>query len=308
MYRFFREITNIKSPTWATPNTIVFTRPAFHLRFFQAGHHTTLILPPAAGHSSCISDYKKDQSLVEHYCNKGHTVYAMDWRSCTFTRRSESINDLVEQVREAIVHIGTEVHLVGLCQAGWLATMFTAEYPEMVESLTIGGAPIDFGEDSYIKRLVKHTPQEFYQWLVFVNGGLMPGYLILWGFKNMHCWERYIGDYMKLWQSLDNSQELDRLRHFRNWYETTQSLAGRWYLEAVDWLFRKNLLIKGSLGFDLKRIKCPVKMIAGKMDDITPPPQVYNLEKYVSSKQIEKELVSAGHIGLFVKSTALRSW
>ena len=159
MYRFLWEINNIRPPEWATPNTIVLSRPAFNLRFFQAGHHTLLILPPQAGHSSCIADYKDGMSLVQHYCSKGYTVFAVEWKSCCCSRANESIEDLISQVKEAIHYIGIEVHLVGLCQSGWLAAMFTSRYPEMVDSLTVGGSPIDFAAgDGYIKKLVHLLP------------------------------------------------------------------------------------------------------------------------------------------------------
>jgi poly(3-hydroxybutyrate) depolymerase len=310
MYKFFKEIYNIKSPQWYMPNTVVLNRPAYKLRFFQAGHHTLLLLPPQAGHYSCIADYKNGMSLVQHYCNKGYSVYTVEWKSCSFARRNESLDDLVEQVLECVQYIGVEVNLVGLCQAGWLATMFTSEYPEMVDSLTIGGSPIDFDAgDGYIKRLVKLFPQDFYKWLVWLNGGLMPGSLILWGFKNMHWWDRYVDDYVKLWKALDEPEELDRIRHFRNWYESTQDIAGNWYLQAVDKLFRQNELITGKLGYDLANIRCPVRLIAGEADDITPPPQILNMNHYIKSREISATVIpKCGHIGLFIKSSALPYW
>jgi poly(3-hydroxybutyrate) depolymerase len=306
--KYFSEVINIREPIWATQNEIVYSTSAFHLRKFQDGFGSILILPPNAGHRSCIADYQEGMSLVRHFMYRSNaSIYCCEWRSCLPGRRNESIQDMVMQVVDMIRFIGEPVKLIGLCQAGWLSVMFASLYPEMVEKLVLGGSPIDFGVDSYIHQLVNIYPQEFYEWLVMVHGGRMPGHLILWGFKNMNIYDRYMGDYIKLWNALDGARDLARIRKFRDWYETTQWLAGGWYLEAVGRLFRKNMLVSGEMGYDLSRIKCPIKVIAGAKDDITPPEQLFNIERYVDVS-VEKVLVDAGHIGLFIKPDALKRW
>ena len=88
-----------------------------------------------------------------------------------------------------------------------------------------------------------------------------------------------------------------------------RSIAGVWYLQAVDRLFRRNELVSGKLGFDLSKIRCPVHLIAGEIDDITPPPQVLNMENYINSKERHSSVIpKCGHIGLFIKSAALPYW
>jgi pimeloyl-ACP methyl ester carboxylesterase len=62
-----------------------------------------------------------------------------------------------------------------------------------------------------------------------------------------------------------------------------------------------------SISIPLSRIKCPIKVIAGAKDDITPPEQLFNIERYVDVS-VEKVLVDAGHIGLFIKPDALKRW
>jgi poly(3-hydroxyalkanoate) synthetase len=81
----------------------------------------------------------------------------------------------------------------------------------------------------------------------------------------------------------------------------------------VEHLFRDNKLIKGTLEVggkvvNMRNITCPVFLLAGKRDHITPPPQVFEMEKYIGTppQQIEKYLVQAGHIGLFMGREILR--
>jgi poly-beta-hydroxyalkanoate depolymerase len=59
---------------------------------------------------------------------------------------------------------------------------------------------------------------------------------------------------------------------------------------------------------DVRRITCPVYLLAGETDDITTSEQVFNAEKYLGTPkdQIWKQLVPGGHIGLFMGSRILK--
>ena len=46
-------------------------------------------------------------------------------------------------LEEAVQSLGGRVNLVGDCQGGWLAVVYAGLHPEQVNTLTIGGAPID---------------------------------------------------------------------------------------------------------------------------------------------------------------------
>ena len=106
-------------PRWASPHRVVWTTPIARLRDFTDGATDdvvpTLMLPPQAGHDSCIVDYSPEQSQVE-----------------------------VAKAAGLVDSVGGRANLVGDCQGGWLATIYTALRPERVNTLTIAGAPIDF--------------------------------------------------------------------------------------------------------------------------------------------------------------------
>ncbi|MEJ2626715.1 MAG: esterase, partial [Pseudolabrys sp.] len=89
-------------------------------------------------------------------------------------------------------------------------------------------------------------------------------------------------------------------------------LPGRWYLQAVQQLFKENRLAKGTfvgLGkrLSLKDITCPVYLLAGADDDITTKEQVFDAERYLgtSAAPVTKTLVPGGHIGLFMGARTL---
>ena len=117
----------------------------FSTRAARASVVPTLVLPPQAGHDSCIVDYSPEQSQMRTILDAGLTrAFALDWIGATRrpgTPRSTTTSTVIDR---AVDHVGGRVNLIGDCQGGWLATIYAALHPERVNTLTIAGAPIDF--------------------------------------------------------------------------------------------------------------------------------------------------------------------
>jgi poly(3-hydroxyalkanoate) synthetase len=153
----------------------------------------------------------------------------------------------------------------------------------------------------------------FYENLVTAGGGLLKGQFMLEGFKNMHLEQQTIDKYVTLYQHMDDQDFIKRNETFERWYENTVDLPGRWYLQTVKELFKENRFAKGefvALGYTIKpqTITCPLYLLAGTTDDLTPADQVFNAVTFFGTPkdQIVKELAMGGHIGLFMGSHALK--
>ena len=99
----------------------------------------------------------------------------------------------------------------------------------------------------------------------------------------------------------------ERLELFSGWFEHPIDLPGRWYLQAVDELFRADRFCEGTFiglgkAIGLGNIACPVSLLAGEHDDITPASQVHEAAKRLATKSadIVHETVPGGHVGLFM--------
>jgi poly(3-hydroxybutyrate) depolymerase len=305
----------IQSNPWLTENRITYRGPKTILRQFSSGDigNPLLLVPPEAGHNSQIVDYGPEQSLVQCALeNYAGDVYAMDKLPAGPQHADYAIEDCIRSLGECIRTIGEPVHLVGLCQGGWQAVAYAALFPEQVKSLTLAGAPIDFhAGNGLISQMAQTLPLSFYQSLVNMGSGLMPGAFIAAGFKMMNAFERFMGEDFKLYQNINDPEYLERNRRFNQWYEFTQPLGGRMYLEVIEHLFKENKLIKGELEImgrkvDLSEIHQPIYLIAGTKDDITPPSQLFAISQYVSSTSIEEKLAEAGHIGVFMRSRVIK--
>ncbi len=304
-------------PLWATPNEIVLDLPTVRLRKFGIDNGIpTLIDAPYAGHPATIADYAEGQSLVQTLLNNDiASVYVTDWKSANYAMRNLSVDDYLDDLSRIFRHLGSYVNLIGLCQGGWLAAMYAALYPRQVNSLVIAGAPIDTDAgDGPIKQMAHDLPLGTFAALVQAGGGLMRGDLMLFGWKAMHPEVHLVFEWIDLWANLDSEIELERGRTFASWYGNTLNLPGRFYLQAVDQLFQRNLLFKGRFiahgrRVSLGDIRCPVYLLAGGEDDITPPAQVLNAQKVLPhGRYIPAFVAPGGHIGLFMGRSTLNEY
>lgn len=313
------EIDNPPPPAWASPNEIALDLPTMRLRDFSrsrdAGGVPVLVDAPYAGHSSTIADYQPGQSLVETLLDGGLSrVLVTEWKTATPEMRDFDIDRYLAELNVAVDDLGGRVNLVGLCQGGWMSAMFAARFPDKVSSLVLAGSPIDTDAgDGPIKRMAHSLPLRFYKRMVELGNGRMLGKFMLAGWKNMHPGKQYLGKYLDLYEHVEDKRYLQRTEAFESWYENPIDLPGRFYLQAIDLLFQRNLFAKGEfvgLGhkLSLKTIACPLYLLAGEGDDITTHEQVFAAEGLVSTppERIVKTMVPGGHIGLFMGSRTLK--
>jgi poly(3-hydroxybutyrate) depolymerase len=319
--RWWQLMTERRPPRWATRHRIVRRTPLTRLRDFSPAAPPdvvpTLVLPPQAGHDSCIVDFSSEQSQMRTIRAVGlERLYAMDWIGATQATKDATITDYLDEVAACIEAIGGPVNLVGDCQGGWLATIYAALRPENVNTLTIAGAPIDFhAGDAVIHESVRALSDDdlrFYKSMVALGNGVLKGEFLLGGFIAIKP-ENELGKQLQLLANLREEHHVDRYRLFEDWYKHTQDVAGPFYLWLVEHLFVKNELVGGTLTVDgepvrLERISCPINMLAGATDHITPPAQVYALADHVSTAPADMlaRTTKGGHLGLFMGTEALR--
>ncbi|HEY4139315.1 MAG TPA: alpha/beta fold hydrolase [Casimicrobiaceae bacterium] len=313
-----KTITLPPPPAWATANRVRLDLDTMTLRDFsrvkgRPPGAPVLIDPPMAGHSSTIADYARGQSLVETLLDAGvENVVAADWKAATDAMKNFDIDRYLAEINVVVDELGGAPHLIGLCQGGWMSAMYAARFPGKVRSLVLAGAPIDTAAgDGEIKKMAHRLPTGFYETLVAAGNGRMLGAIMLAGWKNMHP-ENQFEKYIDLYGHIDDTCYVRRAERFAQWYENPLDLPGRYYLQAIDKLFKRNEFAKGNfvgLGhtLSLKAITVPVYLIAGETDDITPKEQVFNAAHLLGTPaaNIERREVPGGHIGLFMGTRTL---
>ncbi|HOX46726.1 MAG TPA: alpha/beta fold hydrolase [Myxococcota bacterium] len=316
--RRFAEATCLRrapAPAWTTPNRVALEHPAYRVRDFSTGpagqRGPLLVVPPEVNHSA-ICDFAPGQSLVAAALRAGFgRVLAVEWRSATPETAGRDIDDSILTILEALALCGGPAHLVGLCQGGWESAIVTALRPERVRSLTLAAAPIDFHAGlGLIQALARGLPMATYRGLVELGGGVMRGQLISQGFDNLLPFERHFLKYLSVWNHLDEEDWLGRFHQMNDWYRAQKDLPGPMYLRAVRELFKENRLVQGRLtvlgeAVDLGRIACPLALVAGRRDHITPPPQVWAAAEHAASSRVLRREIDAGHVGTFMGRQAI---
>jgi poly(3-hydroxyalkanoate) synthetase len=309
------ETTNRKPPTWHSRNEVVLASPFALLRDFSVGDDDvvpTLLFPPLAGHASCIID-KKGQSQIQLCLNTGLTrLYSFDWLSCTKAAKDTTETDRLDFItRAADLIAGPEgkVNIVGNCQGGWEATLWAAMHPERVNTLIVAGAPIDTSAGNgpaqkLMPIVIPRGNMALYKAMVKANGGIVPGINLVMGFIAMHP-ITHVAEHLKVYAHVHDREYLDHFSDFYDWYLYPVNLPGKLYLWAVEHLFVRNEMFTGELEVagdtvSLRSITCPVFLLGGEEDDITPWQQVHNMRHAVGSSQVHWYLAPGGHIGLFI--------
>lgn len=305
-------------PALATAHSVRLKLRTLDLCDYSTAHASglaTLVHAPYAGHTSMIADYQEGQSLMQSLRGNGvGKLFLTDWHSATPDMKDFEVDQYLAELLACVDDLGGRVNLVGLCQGGWMAAMLAARYPDKVASLVLAGAPIDtHAGNGPLVQMVKRSPLGFYQDLVDSGGGLMLGKYMLAGWKNMHPEQHYVQDHIDLYEHVDDPAWLAKTEAFERWYENPLDLPGRWYVQVIDQLFKRNLLAKGeyvALGrkLDLKAITCPLYLLAGERDDITAHEQVFAAEKLMGTPtaQVTRRIVPGGHVGLFMGARNLQ--
>lgn len=318
----FTDFLNVKypkeqpQPRWATENEVFSISPTVQLRTFgeDVGGRTAsskvLIVTPQVN-SSYIADFSPEQSLVRTLLQWGPgPVGVTDWQD-PVPDSDYGIAESLEDIMACMELLDAPIHLVGLCQGGWQAAMMAALHPEKVKTLTLAAAPIDFhGGATLMHAFTLGLPFAFFESLVQLGGGVARGEFLTGGFNLLKPFERIIYNDAALFLQVDRKRRVARYQELSNWYGLRKDVHGRLYLEAVRELFIKNKLVKGTCRagdrlIKLSRISCPLFMVAGTRDHITPPEQLFALEKHCGSGEVHRYQVDAGHIGVFMGRKAL---
>ena len=328
--RWWRHVLTRRRPQWHNEHEIVFETPIARLRDFSQGSTDevvpTLVLPPQAGHDSCIVDFQPSQSQMMVIREAGLTrAFTLDWVGATRATSGTTISDYIAVVDRAVEHCRTtvgrdSVNLVGDCQGGWLATIYAAMHPDKINTLTLAGAPIDFhAGETPIGASSRVMTQRFgqlpYRAMVAAGGGNMPGSFVLGGFIAIKP-DAEIAKHVDLLRNLDDPGAIARYEAFEDWFKHTQDVPGTFYLWLVEHLFHGNELIGGRLVVethqggrraDLANITCPLFLLAGARDHITPPAQLFAAADAVGTPAgaIVQRTSAGGHLGLFTGRQAL---
>lgn len=309
-------------PQWATPHAIALELESVRLRDFGTGavargggSVATLLCTPFALHGAVISDLAAGHSLVAALRAAGLTrLFVTDWRSATAEMRHRGLDDYLADLNVLVDEIGAPIDLIGMCQGGVMALVYAARFPAKVRKLVLAGAPIDVAAaPSALSRVAAATPLAVFHEIVRLGDGLMPGrrVLKLWAPDTVETEDVCL---LLQTEAPAGSAAASQLEErFRKWYAFTLDLPGRFFLETVEKLYRRNELAGGDLvalgqTIDLSAMRAPLYLLAARDDELVAPAQLLSAERLVgtAAPDLCKATAPCRHLGLFMGKHILR--
>ena len=265
-----------------------------------------------------ILDLQPDRSVVRQLLGRGFDVYLIDWGVPTAADRSMTLSNYIRGLMKncadhVVAHApASRFHLLGYCMGGTMSAMFTAVFPEMVKTLSLMAAPLDFeGKEGLLQ--VWTDPRYFDVDAVIDAYGNCPPAFLQGMFTLMKPVQNLYTKYTGFFEKMDDDRFVQNYFAMEKWTNDNIPVAGETFREFVKKLYQRNELVKGEfrlgdMPVDLKRITCPLLLLMASADHLVPPSQTSGIEPHVGSADIKAMTLDAGHVGLAVSSKAHKSF
>jgi polyhydroxyalkanoate synthase len=312
-----------RKQSFATEHDVLLENQAFRLLRFRRDTPATYKQPVlfcyALVNRAYILDLQPEKSLVRQYLARGFDVYLIDWLPPTRVDRTLTIERYVCQLLGTAVssvlarHPGAPgLHLLGYCMGGTLSVMFTALQPEIVSTLTLLAAPIDFwAGDPLLTRWV--DDRHFDADILVDTYGNCPAWFLQTCFVAMNPVQNLFEKNAALYEQMGDLRRVSNHFALERWVNDNVPVAGETFREFVKRLYQANELIRGdfTLGgrsIDLGRVVCPLLLLTATHDHLVPPGSTTNLTAHVGSTDVAVKQIDAGHVGLVVGAGAQRDF
>jgi len=325
--RTLLRIHTTRAPIGQTPKDLIWTLNKARLYRYtpvvseESRHRVPLLLIFALMNRPSILDLRPGHSFVEYMVGKGYDVYLLDWGSPGVEDRNLKLDDYtLDYLPRAIRKMKTvarceEFSLLGWCIGAILTTIYAAMRPDDgLRNLLLLTAPLDYSDKRSISFARWVDERYFDVDKVLTAFGNMPPELIEYGAKALKPVENYIGNYLRLWDNLENPAIVESWHAMNTWVNDNIPMAGATFRQLIVDLYRNNKLINnemmiGGRRVDLSRIRANLLDVVALADHITPPCQSESIMTKVGSADKELFRIPGGHIGIMAGSSAAkRTW
>jgi polyhydroxyalkanoate synthase subunit PhaC len=321
------KVLTTRAPIAQTPKQVIWTLNKAKLYRYvpvlpeEQLHPVPLLLVFALMNRPYILDLRPGHSFVEFMLQHGYDVYLLDWGAPGIEDKNLKFDDYtLEYMPRAIrrmkeVSGSSEFSLLGWCIGAILTTIYSALRPDDgLRNLILLTAPLDFSNKESITFARWVDERYFDVDKVLGMFGNMPPEMIEYGAKALKPVENYIGNYLRLWDNLDNPQVIDAWHAMNTWVTDNISLTGGAFRQLIVDLYRNDRLMQGTLTIrgqqvDLSHLRANLLTVIAEADHITPPCQSETVLAKVGSTDKSALRIPGGHIGIMAGSGASkRTW
>ncbi|MDE1152644.1 MAG: polyhydroxyalkanoate depolymerase [Micavibrio sp.] len=281
-----------------------------------------LIVAPMSGHFATLLRDTVKQMLPSH------DVYITDWkdaREVPLSKGDFGLDDYISYVKEFITKIGTDTHVVAVCQPT-VPTMAAVSRLAQEKSdcqplsMTLMGGPVDTSAaPSDVTKLARTKPLSWFEENLigkvpstYAGAGRLvyPGFVQLFSFIAMHP-DKHTDAHVEMFESLvkGDREKADKRKAFYDEYLAVCDLPAKFYLETVENVFIDQKLAKGTLTHEGEAVdpgairRTALFTIEGENDDISTPGQTTVAHRLCSGLAATQKYhhlqPGTGHYGIF---------
>lgn len=294
----------------ATPGKVIKETPLYQLIQYEPVTkevlRTPVIIFPPWINRFYILDLSPEKSFIRWAVAQGLTVFVVSWKSADASMKEVIwddyiLNGQVDAIDTVCELLGVEsVHTIGYCVAGTtlaatLALLAARKQASKVKSATFFTAQVDFTKagdlglfiDDELLKIVKTLSSDGY-----LDGRYMAATFNLLRGRDL-IWTYVINNYLMG----QDYPPFDLLY----WNGDTTNLPAKWHQDYLTDLYRDNKLVQpgaltvGGTPIDLRKVKTPSYVQAGREDHIAPPESVWKITEHFSGP-MHFVLAGSGHI------------
>jgi polyhydroxyalkanoate synthase len=292
-------------------------------RLFQLIHYapttgtvleTPLVVFPPWINRFYILDLTPEKSFVRWCVDQGVSLFMVSWKSADESLADVTLDDYVAAQVEAVDVIREQlgvksVHTIGYCVAGTtlaatLALLAARKEADKVASVTFFTAQVDFEKAGDLTLFLGDETMGLLGQLTedkgYLDGRYMAATFNLLRGRDL-VWSYVVNNYL-----MGQEPAPFDLLH---WNGDTTNLPAGWHRDYLETLYRQNMLVKAGeiivdgTPIDLKLIKTPAYIQAGREDHIAPPESVWRLMNHLAGPK-RFVLAGSGHIAGVVNPPA----
>lgn len=318
------KVLTTRAPIAQTPKEVIWTLNKAKLYRYvpvvpaEKRHPVPLLLVFALMNRPYILDLRPGHSFVEFMVRQGYDVYLLDWGAPGIEDKNLKLDDycldyLPRAIRKLKAVSGSEqFSMLGWCIGAILTTIYAAARPDDgLRNLILLTAPLDFADKEQIT-FARWVDERFFDVEKVISSfGNMPAEMLEYGAKALKPVDNYIGNYLRLWDNLDDPRIVEAWHSMYTWVTDNIDLSGATFRQLIVDLYRNNRLMEGTLNVrgevvDLSRIRANLLDVIAEADHITPPCQSERIMEKAGSSDKELFRVAGGHIGIMAGSGAAK--
>ena len=293
-------------------------------RLFQLIHYapttpdvlaTPLVIFPPWINRFYILDLTPEKSFVKWCVGEGVSLFMVSWKSADESLADVTLDDYVAAQIEAVDVIREalgvpSVHTIGYCVAGTtlaatLALLAARGEADKVASVTFFTAQVDFADAGDLTLFLGDDTMGLLGQLTedkgYLDGRYMAATFNLLRGRDL-IWSYVVNNYL-----MGQEPAPFDLLH---WNGDTTNLPANWHRDYLENFYKQNKLVQAGAiivdgtPIDLKKIRTPAYIQAGREDHIAPPQSVWKLMDHLAGPK-RFVLAGSGHIAGVVNPPAL---